>query len=138
MIITDQFEKIDLLPLQAKVWFYRKEEIPLVGYYMLRKDYYPNGNIKRKGWAFKQGGTECGLWYLFNEAGELTASVDYDARHTFTLWEVVRWALQAGISFADMSINKINVPPRWMVEHYKGKHRDYYELDGMTGEVLEK
>jgi hypothetical protein len=79
-------------------------------------------------------------WYLFNEAGVLTESVDYDVRYIFTLWEVVRWAMKEGMPFADIAINKFNLrhrSPQWIVQHDRGDRRDQYVLDGVSGEVLE-
>jgi hypothetical protein len=58
MNLDDQFERLEkntFISLAPKVCVYRYDQVPLIGYYLLRKEYYPNGNIKRKGWAFKQG-----------------------------------------------------------------------------------
>ena len=54
--------------------------------FMIRKDFYANGNIKQKGLYIIHGDYYKGTWYYYNEKGDLTNSIDNDVFFKYT-WE---------------------------------------------------
>ncbi|KMQ59620.1 hypothetical protein ACM39_18500 [Chryseobacterium sp. FH2] len=61
-------------------------------YYLIRKGYYPNGNIEFKGISFNQDTFKMGIWYEFDENGKLIKETNYDDGYDFTLKEVIQYA----------------------------------------------
>lgn len=54
--------------------------------FVIKKTFYPNGNIKEKGLYILQGNVYKGIWYYFDENGKLTHSIDNDKPYKFR-WE---------------------------------------------------
>lgn len=68
------------------------EEIIKNSYYKISKEFFPNGNIQRKGISFNQDTFQIGVWYEFNESGKLINQTNYDEGYDFTLEEVIKFA----------------------------------------------
>lgn len=56
--------------------------------FMIKKQFYPNGNIKEKGLYIVNGDFYKGVWYYYNEKGDLTHSINNDIFFKYT-WEDV-------------------------------------------------
>ena len=56
--------------------------------FMIIREFYSNGNIKQKGLYIIKGDYYKGIWYYYNEKGDLTNSIDYDTYFKFS-WEDV-------------------------------------------------
>ena len=126
-------------------------------YFYISKVYYPNGNIKEKGLYFLYGGFEKGVWYNFDEQGNLTDSIDHDEPYKFTFEQVLEFARKEGIEYRKFDVEYEILPPDtytelyrflddyikksvWIIRHWNQKRRQLEEItiDGVTGEVLER
>lgn len=73
---------------------YDYSQNPLIGIY---REFYPNGNIKTKGlvcWF----GFNIGLWYYFNESGNVINTIDYDDGFDFSYEQVFKFCEENKIS----------------------------------------
>jgi len=126
-------------------------EIPKDSYFMLEKVYYPSGRIQAKGWEyidfFKKG-----VWYEFDEDGNLTATVDYDKPFTYTFKNVLKFCKRHNIKVERGNTGEEMGGPTtrigrevdgdksvWYIQY--SKSRDLLEtidLDGKTGKVISR
>ncbi|WP_211660307.1 hypothetical protein [Pedobacter nototheniae] len=60
-------------------------------YLMISKAYFNNGNIKAKGLGFNADGFQKGIWYEFNENGQLIKETDYDKHYKFTFEDILKF-----------------------------------------------
>nr|WP_199158258.1 hypothetical protein [Pedobacter sp. ASV2] len=60
-------------------------------YLMISKAYFNNGNIKSKGLAFNADAFQKGIWYEFNENGQLIKETDYDKYYKFTFEDILKF-----------------------------------------------
>ena len=123
---------------------------PKDSYFMLRKVYYPSGKIWTKGWAYIDFFAK-GVWYEFDEGGNLAFKYDCDAPFTYTFEDVLKFCQRNNIK-----VEKGYVPPGsgwtttikreadedrcvWEIEYLK--RFDLLEtiyLDGKTGKVIRR
>lgn len=179
--VTSEFEKFDSShfkkiefrdwgegydTLQNGTFIVMRQDYMGKGYYEFRKNqyfsiskvYYANGNIKKKGLCFIYSGIfEKGVWYNFDEAGNLTDSIDYDEPYKFTFEQVLDFSRKEGIKFRKFDVEykpsgfeKYNELHRYFHNYYK-KHvwvvtrwnqerlqMESIFLDARTGEVIER
>jgi len=126
-------------------------------YFYISKVYYPSGNIKEKGLYFLYGGFEKGVWYNFDEQGNLTDSIDHDEPYKFTFEQVLEFARKEGIEYRKFDVEYELSSPEiytklyryfhnyykkhvWLVRHWNQKQRKLERIiiDGMTGEVIKR
>lgn len=128
---------------------YYEEYPPGPSYYMIRKNFYPNGVLESKG--MRAGGyTKIGIWYYYDDCGNLTLEVDEDAKFgKIKLDWIIEFLKKEGyedwkrnfpqtleLSFAPKG-EELDYPV-WFVSVYKYAMINYYRIQGDTGEVLEK
>lgn len=119
-------------------------------YYRTTKIYYPNGNIKKKGLSANTGNFQKGVWYEFDEQGNLIKETDYDQPFTFTFEDILKFFEKHGIKINKGPIlqstswhNDIfrdiqNGHPLWRIEYLKKADLvEVIKIDGITGKVLE-
>ncbi|SHH06791.1 toxin-antitoxin system YwqK family antitoxin [Chryseobacterium vrystaatense] len=119
-------------------------------YYTITKIYYPNGNIKSKGISLNTGTFKKGVWYEFDEQGNLIKETDYDKPFTFTFEDILKFCEKHGIKINKGPIlqntgwhNDIfrdiqNGHPIWRIEYLKKADLvEVIKIDGVTGKVLE-
>jgi hypothetical protein len=120
--------------------------LPPDSYFSLEKKYYRDGKIRNKGWEWE---FRKGVWYEFDEDGNLTARTDYDAPYTFTWEDVLEYCRKNSIDvvrhpwghYEPTSIDRgvEDGKYRWSISHeveYGG--HEILTLDGKTGELLNK
>lgn len=118
-------------------------------YYMISKSFYSNGNIKRKGLGFNGDAFQKGIWYEFDENGNLIKEINYDKPFKFTFEEILKFCKKQGIKIDKGPIlqstgwhNKIfreieEEHPIWKIEYLKKSNLvEIIKLDGVTGKVL--
>ncbi|UHO37582.1 hypothetical protein H5J24_18160 [Chryseobacterium capnotolerans] len=118
-------------------------------YYMISKSFYSNGNIKRKGIGFNGDAFKKGIWYEFDEKGNLIKETDYDIPFKFTFEDILNFCKNKGIKIDKGPIlqstgwhNKIfrdleNGDPVWEIEHLKKSDLvEIIKLDGITGKII--
>ena len=124
-------------------------------YFYISKVYYPNGNIKEKGLYYSE--FEKGVWYNFDEQGNLTDSIDHDEPYKFTFEQILEFARKEGIEYrkfdVEYKLSRIEKYTEllrfcdenykkhvWFIRHWNRQRRQLEEImiDGVTGEVLER
>ena len=132
-------------------------EIPRDSYFFLNKAYYFNGNIREKGLFFIYDGFRKGMWYYFDEQGNLTDSIDHDKPFRFTFEQVLAFARKEGLVFMKTPVdwdyyspwrpkikreyNPISGECWWEIGWYKGIPPGAIErirLDGVTGKEISR
>lgn len=127
-------------------------------YFSIVKEYYPNGNIKEKGWHFNQqntNGFKKGIWYYFNESGELINEINHDEPFKFTAEDVFRFCEKEHIvlekgdkPYAEYGFHteirkelKYNDYKNcvWIIRRQiNGGENEQIVLDGISGKVLSR
>ena len=118
-------------------------------YYMISKSFYSNGNIKRKGIGFNGDAFQKGIWYEFDENGNLIKETDYDRPYKFKFEDILQFCEKHKIKIDKGPIlqstgwhNKIfreikNNQPMWKIEYLKKSDLvEIIKLDGATGKIL--
>lgn len=132
-------------------------EVPVNSYFYLNKIYYTDGKIKAKGFSFVYEGFPKGLWYYFDEQGNLTDSIDHDKPFLFTFEQVLKFCEKEGLIFMKTPIDTQRYRPLrpkitrehnlvsgecwWEIEWYKGIPIGTIErirLDGATGKEISR
>jgi len=132
-------------------------EVPVNSYFYLNKVYYTDGKIKAKGFSFVYAGFPKGLWYYFDEHGNLTDSIDHDKPFLFTFEQVLKFCENEGLIFMKTPIdwnyygpwrpkikreyNSATGECWWEIEWYKGIPDGAIErirLDGRTGKEISR
>lgn len=122
--------------------------LPKNSHFKLVKTYYLNRNIESKGFMINNGDARFGIWYEYNENGELVNEVNYDTPYTYTIENIIQFCNQNNIplqkgyvhkSFTT-NINKGNDGTCywWEIEHLK--ETDLIEtirLSGKTDEIMQ-
>ncbi|WP_336961176.1 hypothetical protein [Chryseobacterium contaminans] len=124
-------------------------ETPLNSYYMITKIYYPTGNIKSKGLSNNTETFKKGIWYEFDEQGNLIKETDYDKPFIFTFENILNFCKNKGIKidkgpilqstgWHNLISRKIeNDKPIWEIEHLKKSNLvEIIKLDGITGKII--
>ena len=128
-------------------------------YIALSKEYYPNGNIKSKGILLNElslsDNYKLGIWYYFNEEGQLIKTIDYDKPFTFTFNDVLAFCRREKIKLLKGNLDEYEWgfhttisrifsestgKCKWMILHEKTSIIDLEEivLDGKTGKVVSR
>lgn len=125
-------------------------ETPLNSYYRITKIYYTNGNIKSKGLSSNTGYFQKGIWYEFDEQGNLVKEVDYDKPFKFTFEDILKFCEKENIEIKKGPISqsgwhniisrKIETDkPIWKIERLKFSDLvEIITLDGITGKVIKR
>lgn len=129
------------------------ELIPPGSYFSLLKLYYPNGNIREKGFTYVHY-FPSGVWYEFNEYGDLIREVDYDAPFTFTFDGVLKfcgennipvvkgYVPRGGVGFTTGIRREVDGDKCWWIIEYlnqtRGDRIEVVYLDGKTGVVIKQ
>ena len=133
---------------------------PLPYIYNIHKEFYTNGNIKNKGKLIWDSDTEIGLWYYFDEHGNLIKSVNEDEKFgKFGYNELLHFLdkehvinIRTGENREELKVFFDEIEKFWIVEvynkvkaHIENGERDIdtkdgfgYKIDGHTGKVLYK
>ena len=106
-----------------------------------QKRYYPTGGIKDKG-VFYSGGMKVGLWYHYDEKGNLIEMVDHDEGFDFTLEDVLAYRLNNHfpVPWEKIGIEKLNEGKvkAWYVSYVIERTKFTTILDAKTGAVIER
>jgi len=122
-------------------------------YHKIVKHYYPNGNIKEKGFMVNSSDTKTETWYEFDENGKLTKTINYDKLTDLSLNDVLRFCelekitIKSGYQepfsgfynsiyrYYDENSSSYIWAVRWLKKH---NLVEYIRLDGKTGKIREK
>ena len=124
-------------------------------YFAINKLYYPNGNIKEKGWHFNKetiDGFKKGVWYYFDESGKLIKEIDHDEPFKFTAEDVFRFCRQderCNLVKGYVSKRESSSIRRelqfldykncvWIITNHLSGERETIILDGISGKVLSR
>ncbi len=169
--IDNSFEKFDIKEFEVKKdsiskkyiisneVFYQEAEKQSLGYirrtyynksyFMMVKKFFDNGNIQEKAISFNNG-YPIGIWYEFDEAGNLIREIDTDRGYDFGWKEILSYCGQHKITLAqgyetsgfqttiykEESASGANI---WVITHQvSGDQLEEITLDGKTGTVLGK
>jgi hypothetical protein len=130
-------------------------EMPPASWFGIAKQYYPNGNIQSKGLGFNHDRFEKGVWYYYDEKGNLEKTVDYDKPFKFTFEQVIKFCEKEEIYFKKgvlggdgewyrSSIRREYIAEQqicyWEINWFnqrKGKI-EIIQLDGITGKEISR
>jgi len=122
-------------------------------YFKVVKHFYPNGNIKEKGWMFNNTSVKVGIWHEYTENGTLSKTINYDELTAFTIEDVFRFCTLENIPLEKgyikpstgnhTNINRFFDEETSSWKWYVGweKRPDLGEtviLDAQTGEILSR
>lgn len=128
-------------------------ETPKDSYFKISKYYYKNKNIKNKGLGFNSGGFPKGIWYEFDEQGNLIKEIDYDKYYKFTFEDILKFCerekikvdkgpiLQSTGFHTDIlrEYSSISNQATWTIEWLKETDTiQTIKIDGTTGQVLSR
>lgn len=103
--------------------------------------YYPNGITKFKGWLYPQN-FFCGIWYFYNEKGELEREMNFDKPFLFTWDDLLLFCDQKGIDISktiSIKRNTDSLTPFWeLLWRNKKDQILYLKLNGKTGKIIEE
>ncbi len=121
-------------------------------YFILDKFFYENGNISKKGISFNKG-SAIGIWYHFDEAGNLIKEENTDEGYIFTPEDLVKYCKKNNIELAkgyhegdgyhtSVYKNDLNGKKVWKISHLISLNKQEKEveliLDGQTGKVIKR
>jgi len=69
---------------------YGEGTYPNNSYFMVIKNYFPNGNIDIKGIGFNNG-SQYGIWYKFDEKGNLIEEINTDKGYDFSWGNIIKY-----------------------------------------------
>ena len=125
--------------------FNEKQFPPKPAFYYISKDYYPNGYLRSKGKRMGDGATMVGEWEFYNKKGELVGKINFDEHYDqFGYNELLQFLHQEGHINLETGENREKVSfgyedKKWWVSiNIVRPWRTEYEIDGKTGEVLNK
>lgn len=98
--------------------YYSYNETPPNSFFFINKTYYLNGNIKRKGLGFNYDQFAKGTWYLYDEYGKLSETIDYDEPFKFPFEKVLEFCKKEGIHFKTGYVE-------WDGEYHPSIRREY-------------
>ncbi|WP_139259944.1 hypothetical protein, partial [Chryseobacterium vrystaatense] len=139
---------IEIARLQESRYFNTSKD----SYFTIVKLYHQNFNIKKKGLGFNVAPFtfKKGVWYEFDEQGNLIKETDYDQPFTFTFEDILKFCEKHGIKIDigpilpntgwhnDIFRDIQNGKPIWRIEHLKKTNLvEVIKIDGVTGKVLE-
>lgn len=124
-------------------------------YFTITKSYYLNNNIKKKGLFFNVswGGFKKGIWYEFDEQGNLKKETNYDKSYQFNFDDILTFCKKNGIpvdkgpilqstGYHTMIKRNEDVEKSgavWEIRWLKEPDlEEIIKLDGKTGKVLER
>ncbi|TWP30829.1 hypothetical protein ETU08_02155 [Apibacter muscae] len=118
--------------------------------FILRINYYLNGNRKLKALSFHANGFTKGLVVEYNEKGNITKQTDYDAPYKDYPWEKVKvWMESKNIDLLD-PLTRVwreidNDKPIWYIswdtkklDKYSNQIIQNVEINGKTGEIIKE
>jgi hypothetical protein len=125
-------------------------------YFTVVKLFYKNGNIQSKGLMFNTislGSFKQGIWYEFNEKGDLVNEIDYNKDYNFTFEKLIAFCKNENIPLIlgpikngtgmHTHIRKINIDntkqAAWEINWLKQPDSiEQIILDGNTGTLISK
>ena len=127
--------------------YYIYNKIPKNSYYLIRKIYYPNGNIKRKYITLDRKYGNFGMDYFFTEDGKLEKIEDHDLIWSFTINKVLAFLRKRGVRIPKNSTKNVPITitqflnyetgPVWFIEWEKADFKtEIFILDAKTGKLL--
>lgn len=128
---------------------------PKNSYFTITKNFYKSGNIKLKGLYLNVawGGFKKGIWYEFNEKGELIKEIDYDKPYHFSFEDILAFCAKEKIpvdkgpilqstGYHTMITRNEDVKTSgavWEIKWLKKPDiEESIKLDGKTGKILER
>lgn len=145
--IDEAIDNIYIVYTSAKIGF-GKTIYDEESYFKVVKIYYPSRGIKTKGIAFNEG-SPVGVWYYFDELGQLIKEEDTDEGYDFSPDDVIAYCVRHKIKLPkghhdsgfytrvikqELDGNKI-----WTIWHQiTGDKVEEIVLDGRTGRELSK
>jgi len=111
--------------------------VPKEGYFLLFKEYYPDGKLKLKGKIYKYGSFQKGEWLEYDSTGKETGKSNFDDPFTFGFKDVESYCSSEEIDLKDSgtTLNRkiVDGNPVWFLSYNTGK----LELDAYVIENLE-
>lgn len=120
-------------------------------YFIITKGYFKNGKIKGKGLVFNNKTFQKGIWYEFDESGQLIKEIDYDEPYKFTFENIIEFCknekipLQKGPILQSTGYHTairrdFNTESSWWQIEWLKKPNviEIITLDGKTGKVLKR
>lgn len=114
--------------------------------YTVHKEFNSKGIIAKKGIKFKNYGCELGIWYEFDDLGNLIKETDTDKNYKITFPDIVKYCIENNIDLKDeytminRGMNSNTKKNSWEIE-YRGSYNNKFgsniiiEIDGTTGEI---
>ena len=96
---------IQLMDTNAGEKYY--EATPKDSYFQLLKVYYPSGRIRAKGWAYINY-FQKGVWYGFDDGGNLIGENNYDTSFIFTFEDVLKFCQKNGIKVEKGDLRQVS------------------------------
>jgi hypothetical protein len=173
MEVTKDFERFDydlfnsrsnkeestyIKKLESGVYIYMSQsEAELVckrtvpdSYFSYVKIYYPDGNISKKGLTYVNG-FDKGMWYFFNESGQLTEEIDFDIPFAYTFENILVFCNKEGIpvekgyitdglhTSIQRGISGKLKKAEWEISWFKRPDkREIIKIDGVTGKIISR
>ncbi|WP_326981329.1 hypothetical protein VUJ46_13800 [Chryseobacterium sp. MYb264] len=121
-------------------------------YFILDKFFYENGNIKKKGISFNKG-SSIGIWYHYNEEGNLTKQEDTDFGYLFKPEDIVEYCKKNNIELSKgyherngyqtrIYKNEVDGKKVWLISYINSLNKQDKEikliLDGQTGKEIKR
>lgn len=139
---------VEMIKLKESRYFYTPKD----SYFTLVKLYHNNLNIKKKGVGINTGAFtfKLGIWYEFDEQGNLIKETDYDKPFKFTFEDILKFCEKENIEIKKGPISqsgwhniisrKIETDkPIWKIERLKRSDLvEIITLDGITGKVIKR
>jgi hypothetical protein len=126
---------------------YFRKETSKNSLFTIYKEFYFNGFLKKKGQSYKYGSCQLGIWYEYDEKGNLLSTIDTDKPFVITFEDIVIFCKKnkANIetdSYTNISRNNDEVTnaSTWTIR-YTGKYEEkpgkfIVILDGKTGSII--
>lgn len=119
-------------------------------YFYVVRNFYKNGNIEIKGVRFNNG-SEYGVWYEYNEDGELLKEVDMDEEYDFGWDKIIQYCedneivlekgypKKGGIK-TEIYKNEEDGKKVWTISYFDYLKKQYIgvTLDGKTGKLIKE
>jgi hypothetical protein len=112
---------------------------PFIGY----KEFYKNGFLKLKGETFKYGNFRSGVWYTFDDKGQLLNETNYELAYKFTINDVLRLLEENKIKLDDKDTKILRTEstdkPVWTVQwRINPQQKEMMKLNGSDGILIER
>ncbi|MGO3184486.1 MAG: hypothetical protein ACTIJ9_16785 [Aequorivita sp.] len=118
--------------------------------FYIMKLYFESGNIKEKGIYFNNG-SEYGIWYEFNEEGQMVQEIDTDKGYNYLWKDIINYSEEHNFVLTKGKLKGGGIPTEiykteledkkvWQITYYDKKAEKIFQiiLDGKDGALLNK